>query len=79
MQSIESSIDFYSDLILKNTDELYDAKVLINELEDAIEYQVKQYSYCICKSSQSYLKWLIDEFKRKLTISLTKEYNKIIF
>ena len=51
----------------------------IEELSDSIEYQVKQYTYCICKSSDSYLKWLKDEFKRKLSLKLTQEYNKYMF
>lgn len=78
MNAVDNSIEFYMDLVFKNAEDIYDAKILIEELEDAIEYQVKQYTYCICKSSDSYLKWLKDEFKRKLTLKLTQEYNKFM-
>lgn len=79
MKAIDHSIAFYKELIYKNAEDIYDAKMLIEELNDAIEYQVKQYTYCICKSSDSYLKWLKDEFKRKLSLKLTQEYNKFMF
>jgi len=79
MKAVDHSIAFYKELIFKNAEDIYDAKILIEELGDAIEYQVKQYTYCICKSSDSYLKWLKDEFKRKLTLKLTQEYNKFMF
>jgi superfamily II DNA or RNA helicase len=78
MAAIDHSISFYMDLVYTNAEDIYDAKMLIEELKDAIEYQVKQYTYCICKSSDSYLKWLIEEFKRRLTLQLTKEYNKYL-
>jgi hypothetical protein len=78
MMAIENSIEFHKDLIYKNAEDIYDAKMLIEELNDAIEYQVKQYTYCICKSSDSYLKWLKDEFKRKLKHQLRQEYNKFM-
>jgi superfamily II DNA or RNA helicase len=76
IKAIDSSIDFFSRIIFENSDDVFDAKLLILEIEDAIDYQVKQYSYCICKSSDSYLKWLKEEFKRKLNSSLTQEFNK---
>lgn len=79
MNAIDDSIFFYQDMIFKNSEDIYDAKMHITNLEDAIEYQVKQYTYCICKSSDSYSKWLKDEFKRKLNIKLTQEFNKIMF
>jgi len=77
ISAIEQSIRFYTELVFKNTEDVFDARILAVELEDAIEYQVKQYSYCICKSSDSYLKWLKEEFKRKLNRTLTQEFNKV--
>lgn len=77
IKAIDSSIDFFSRIIYENSEDVYDGRILVEELEDAIEYQVKQYSYCICKSSDSYLKWLKDEFKRKLFYSINQEFNKI--
>lgn len=76
--AIDSSIDFYSNLIFKDSEDIFDARYLVEDLEDAIEYQVKKYSYCICKSSDSYLKWLKDEFKRKLIQSLIQEFNEVL-
>jgi hypothetical protein len=77
IESIDMSINFYTELVFNNSEDIFDARLLAAELEDAIEYQVKQYSYCICKSSDSYLKWLKEEFKRKLSINLTKEFNRV--
>lgn len=77
IKTIDASVEFYAGLLYDNTEDVFDARILIEELEDLIEYQVKQYSYCICKSSDSYLKWLKDEFKRKLFTAVNQEYNKV--
>ena len=42
---------------------------------DDIEFRIKQYSYCILKSSKNYIKWLEEDYKRQLRVKIGQEYN----
>jgi hypothetical protein len=39
---------------------------------------MKQYSYCISKSTESYLDWLKEEYIRKLRLDLGNYYNSLM-
>lgn len=63
---LERSIDQHARICFENSEDVYDAYTLSSELHDDIEYRIKQYSYCIMKSSKNYLKWLEEDYKRQL-------------
>lgn len=65
-EAIERSIAHHVRIISENSEDFYDAIELANLLDKDIEYRLKQYSYCIAKSTDNYLKWLQDEYQRKL-------------
>ncbi|MFN9393493.1 MAG: DEAD/DEAH box helicase [Flavobacteriales bacterium] len=53
-------------IIRENAADLSEAIELIRVLEQDIKSRVKHFSYCISKSTDSYLEWLKDEYTRKL-------------
>jgi len=72
--AIDNSIQHHAKICFENADEQADSLVLVDLLKDEIEYKVKQYSYCICKSTPSYIKWLQEEYTRKLRYAVRQSY-----
>jgi hypothetical protein len=64
--AVETSIENHARMVTDNADDFFDAIELMGLLEKQIEYRLKRYSYCISKSTNNYLKWLKDDYDRKL-------------
>ena len=45
--------------------------VLAELLSDQIAYRIRLFSYCICKSTDNYLKWLQEDYERRLRQSFS--------
>ncbi len=75
---IEKSIDQHVTICMENSEGIDAALELAELLKEEIDYRVRVYSRCISKSSESYVKWLQDEYKRKLKISLIKKNQKSV-
>lgn len=71
---IDLSIENHLKMIAENSDDLWDALELIGLLEKDIEYRVKHYSYCISKTTESYLSWLQQEYRRKLETKVRQHF-----
>lgn len=71
---LDRAIQQHRGMILENSEDFFDAKELVELLEQDIEYRVKNYSYCISKSTESFIRWLKDDYKRKLTLEIRREY-----
>ncbi len=72
--AIDNSINHHAKICVENAEEQADSLALVDLLKDDIEYKVKQYSYCICKSTPSYIKWLREEYTRKLRYAVRQAY-----
>ncbi|NRD20009.1 DEAD/DEAH box helicase family protein [Winogradskyella eckloniae] len=71
---IERSIAQHSKICIENSEDVYDARDLIKELQDEIAFRVKQYCYCIMNSTQNYKDWLFEEYNRRLRISFNGKF-----
>jgi len=71
---IERSIAQHSQICIENSEDVYDARELIKDLQDEIAYRVKQYCYCIMNSTQNYKDWLFEEYNRRLRISFNGKF-----
>jgi len=71
---LEKSIAQHAKLCAENSEDVFDAHILSRELFDDIEYRIKQYSYCILKSSKNYLKWLEEDYRRQLRVKISQEF-----
>ncbi len=70
---LDNSIAQHAKMIIENSEDIFDAKILAKMLKDDIDYRIKQYSYCILKSTKNYLQYLTDDYKKKLDATLRKE------
>ena len=71
---IERSIKQHTKILVENSEDVFSARQLAKLLEDDIEDRIRRYSYCICKSTKNYVKWLEEDYKRKLSLSLQQQY-----
>ena len=69
---LDYSIEQHAKMCIDNSADKYDAKDLSEFLADDIEFRIKSYSYCICKSTGNYLAWLKEDYYRKLNKLLDK-------
>jgi superfamily II DNA or RNA helicase len=70
---IESSIEQHIRICRENSTHIDEALHLADVLKDEIEYRVRVYCHCLSKTSESYVKWLQDDYKRKLKVSLIRK------
>ena len=71
---IDRSIDQHAEMIKENAEDLMTALGLSRLLEHDISQRIKQYSYCITKSTLNYRRWLRDDYVSKLRAKLMKSY-----
>lgn len=72
---LEKSIEQHAKMCAENSEDVFDAHILSRELNDDIEFRIKQYSYCILKSSKNYIKWLEEDYKRQLRVKISQIFN----
>jgi len=72
---LEKSIAQHAKMCADNSEDVFDAHILSRELNDDIEFRIKQYSYCILKSSKNYIKWLEEDYKRQLRVKISQVFN----
>ena len=73
--ALEKSVKQHAQMCVENSESIIDAYMLSNLLKEDIAYRIKQYSYCIMKSSANYLKWLEEDYHRLLKLKISKQFN----
>lgn len=73
---IERSMEQHVGMCLDNSKDIDEALHLAVMLDEEIEYRIRMYCWCLSKTSLSYVKWLQDEYKRKLKIALVSESHR---
>lgn len=74
MKAIENSIAQHSQLVIANSEDVFEARELAKLLHDDICYRIKQYCYCIMNSTKNYKDWLLEEYTRKLRLSFNGKF-----
>ena len=74
---LKRSIEQHAKICIENSDDIYDAIVLIKLLDDDIEYRISRYSKCISKSTHNFLAWLKEDYKKKLRSFLRLNFDEI--
>ena len=75
---IEKSIEQHVGICIENSSGIEEALVLADLLKEEIEYRVRVFTRCLSKTSESYVKWLQDEYKRKLKVTLIRKSHPVI-
>jgi superfamily II DNA or RNA helicase len=71
---LEWSLDQHVKMCVENTEDVFDARILAKELKDDISSRIRQYSYCISKSTKNYREWLEEDYSRRLRLQINKEF-----
>ena len=71
---IDRSVAQHLQMIRENSTDVWNALELTNLLQEDVRSRVKHYSYCIARSTESYLAWMRDEYMRKLQGEVRKAF-----
>ncbi len=69
---IDNSLAQHTSICLENSSSTEEALELADLLKEEVEYRVRVYCRCLSKTSESYVKWLQDDYKRRLKFMLVK-------
>jgi len=73
-EALQRSMEHHAQIVSENATEISEALELVKLLDQDIRSRVKQFSYCISKSTDSYLEWLRDEYSRKLHLIVRQKF-----
>ena len=76
---LDQSLEQHAIMCVYNTEDLKEAKELAKELNDDIECRIKRYSNCLSHCSKNYREWLVEDYKKNLTLLIGKKYREKIF
>ncbi|MDG1572935.1 DEAD/DEAH box helicase family protein [Robiginitalea sp. M366] len=71
---LERSIEQHARMCLDNSADIFDARMLARELQEEIEFRIKQYSYCIMNNTKNYRDWLQEDYERRLRLRISQLY-----
>jgi superfamily II DNA or RNA helicase len=75
---LDKSLEQHAAMCVDNTQTLQEAKMLAKELDDDIECRIKRYAKCLSQCSKNYREWLVDDYKKNLTLLIGKKYREKI-
>jgi type I site-specific restriction endonuclease len=73
---IERSMEQHVRICKENSNTLDEALDLADLLKEEVDYRVRMYARCLAKTSESYVKWLQDEYKRTLKVTLIRDFHQ---
>ena len=74
---LEKAINHHSLICVENSEDEFDALILVKELNDDIDYLIKRYSKCISKSTDNFLDWLTQDYKKRLRTNIRINFEEI--
>ncbi len=76
---LEKSLEQHANMCIDNSEELFDAKQLGKLLNDDIECRMKRYAKCLSHCSKNYREWLVEDYKLKLVLLISKKFRMAMF
>ena len=73
---LERSIEHHAKICIENSEDVYDALALAKLLKDDINQRIEVYAKCISKSTHNFLKWLKDDYQKKLNSYLRTNFDE---
>ncbi|WP_299362181.1 DEAD/DEAH box helicase family protein [Winogradskyella sp.] len=73
---LERSIEQHAKICIENSEDVYDALALAKLLKDDIGQRIEIYAKCISKSTGNFLKWLKDDYQKKLNSYLRANFDE---
>ena len=72
---IQRSLEQHLGMCLENSGSVDEALVLADLLKEEIAFRVRVYCRCLSKTSESYVKWLQDDYKLKLKLAIIRSHH----
>ena len=69
---LEDSIEQHAQMCIENSEDVFEARLLLKELEEDIAYRVRRFTYCISNSTKNYRDWLVEDYKRRLRMRINQ-------
>src|SRR5699024_2192250 len=76
IEVLEASIEQHAQMCAENSEDIFDARILAQELKDDIRDRVRRYSYCIINNTKNYRNWLFEDYYRKLRLRLNEMFRE---
>ncbi|MEP5254178.1 MAG: DEAD/DEAH box helicase family protein [Winogradskyella arenosi] len=73
---LERSIEQHAKICIENSEDVYDALALAKLLKDDINQRIETYAKCISRSTYNFLKWLKDDYQKKLSSYLRSNFDE---
>ncbi|MBC2845048.1 DEAD/DEAH box helicase [Winogradskyella flava] len=73
---LERSIEQHAKICIENSEDVYDALGLAKLLKGDINMRIEIYAKCISKSTHNFLKWLKDDYQKKLNSYLRTNFDE---
>jgi len=74
---LKRSIEQHATICIENSEDVFDALILMKLLDDDIDFRIHRYSKCISKSTHNFLSWLKDDYKKKLRSFIRENFDEI--
>jgi superfamily II DNA/RNA helicase len=74
---LKRSIAQHAKICVENSEDIFDALMLVKLLNDDIDFRIHRYSKCISKSTHNFLAWLKEDYKKKLRSHLRQNFDLI--
>lgn len=75
---VERSLEQHTTICRENSTTVAEALELADLLKEEIQYRIRVYAGCLKKTSESYVKWLIEDYNRRLKFSLISRANQLL-
>lgn len=64
--ALDNAVEQHALMVVDNSEDVFDARILARKLKEDIAYRVRLYSYSIMNNTQNYRDWLQEDYERKL-------------
>ena len=74
---LEKSIKHHAKICIENSEDVFDALLLVKLLSDDIDHRIGRYTKCISKSTFNFVEWLKEDYRKKLRSYLRENFDVI--
>ena len=74
--ALDNAVEQHAQLVVENSEDVFDARILARKLKEDITYRVRQYSFCIMNNTQNYKDWLQEDYERKLRLRINQIFTE---
>jgi type I site-specific restriction endonuclease len=74
---IDKSIEQHIKICMENGETVEESLALSDLLKEEIEFRVRVFARCLSKTSESYVKWLQEDYKRKLKVAIIRNSHQV--